>query len=219
MNVKNFTRTLIATGLMAGAVAANAATVNLVQNGSFEANIVSSGSWTPVNPLIGWQSDGAIEIRNNVQGSAHTGSNYIELAHNDNDSIWQSIATVAGQLYEFSFAYSPRIGFNSGDNNAISVSWDGQTLAGMPITGNGLGLTNNNWTVYSFLVTATSNSTLIRFDSLSAPNNSLGGNLDSISVSAVPLPGAALMFGSALLGAGALRRRKAKESAGGVAAA
>ena len=46
-----------------------------------------------------------------------------------------------------------------------------------------------------------------------ARNGAIGKNmatgLDAVSVSAVPLPGAALLFGSALLGAGALRKRKA----------
>ena len=218
MKTNKFFSAVLVAAAVTGSGMANAATLNLVQNGSFEDPGVGAGSWMALN-LPGWSSDEAIEVRNNVAGKAHTGSNYIELAHNNNDSIWQTIATKAGQLYEFSFAFSPREGANGGEDNKIKVSWNGTEINGSPLTGNGTGQVGNNWTVYSFLVSATSASTVIRFDSLSAPNNSLGGNLDSVSVSAVPLPGAALMFGSALLGAGALRRRKAKEAAGGIAAA
>ncbi|QEA12499.1 hypothetical protein [Comamonas flocculans] len=199
---------VVATMAFAGAAQAS----NIVVNGSFENPVVASGSFVYTDFLPGWKmtGDAMVEVRNNVAGQAYDQDNYVELDSTKNMSIWQDLATVIGQTYQISFMYSPRMN-QPASTNPIAVTWNGVALPGSPYTGTG-GSTGNEWVMYTFNVVADSVLSTLKF-SAGGTSDSFGGGLDAVSVSAVPLPGAALLFGSAMLGAGVLRRRKAANEA------
>lgn len=200
--------------VLAASGAAHAAP--LVVNGSFEDPGVSSGTWNVFSSLPGWSSNNGIEVRNDVVGEAQDGQNFVELDGNRNSDMWQTITTVAGQLYELSFYYAPRIGVPAG-SNGISVWWGNTLLTNPAITASGIGSTSNNWSLYTYTVLGTG-SDVLNFAAVGT-SDTLGGNIDNVAVSAVPLPGAALLFGSALFGAGALRRRNKQDQGSGSALA
>lgn len=200
MRIRTFARAAsLALALTAGA---GAQAASLVVNGSFEDPGVSNGSWSTFNNITGWSSTNGIEVRNNVAGTAYSGNNYVELDVRSNSSIMQSIATQAGQAYELTFAYSPRIG-QPASTNGISAFWNGNLLQNITAAGT----TVNNWVLYTFLVTGTGSDQLTF--SATGTSDSLGGNIDAVALSAVPLPGAALLFGSSILGFLGVKRRKA----------
>lgn len=187
---------------------------NIVINGSFEDPVVASGTYIWTDDLYGWTIDGdkKVEVRNNVVGAAYDGKNYVELDSDvGNMGIWQTLNTVIGQAYQITFAYSPRMN-QPASTNPIAVTWNGTALPGSPFTGTG-GPSGNNWVIYTFNVVADSIASTLKFTA-SGTSDTLGGGIDAVSVSAVPLPGAALLFGSALLGAGVLRKRKAANETG-----
>jgi hypothetical protein len=112
------------------------ATAASIINGSFEDNVLANGTWKIFNSTVndathsttlvnGWSSspgNQGIEIRNNVAGQAYHGNNFVELDTDANSLAYQNIATVAGQLYEVSFAYSTRPGVTGPvDTNNLSV--------------------------------------------------------------------------------------------------
>lgn len=169
------------------------ANANLVVNGSFENTAQPNGTWNVYNSIYGWStSSGAgIEIRNNVEGTASNGVNFVELDSHNNSAMQQSIATTAGSLYELLFNYSPRV-YQPASTNGITAFWNGTLLA--EITGNGSA--NNVWVTQHFFVTGTGNDVL-QF-AATGTNDSYGGNIDYIQLNAVPLPAAAWLFGSAI---------------------
>jgi hypothetical protein len=200
MRIRTFARVAgLALALTAGA---GAQAASLVVNGSFEAPGVNNGSWSIFNSITGWSSTNGIEVRNNVSGTAYSGNNYVELDANSNSTIMQTIATQAGQAYELTFAYSPRIG-QPAATNGISAFWNGNLLQNITAAGT----TVNNWVLYTFFVTGTGSDQLSF--SATGTSDSLGGNIDAVALSAVPLPGAALLFGSSILGFLGVKRRKA----------
>ena len=69
-------------------------------------------------------------------------------------------------------------------------------------------LTNNAWTTTGYLNVLTTTTALIRKVVFTANANAFETDNHAYSVSAVPLPAAAWLFGSALLGLGALRRKQ-----------
>lgn len=181
------------------------ASANLVQNGSFEANIQPSGTWGLYPSLTDWNlvSGPSIELRNNNVGQASDGVNFVELDSTANSAMAQTISsTTAGSVYQLLFDYSPRIG-QPASTNDIAVYWNGKLLA--DITGNG-GSTNL-WKTYSFLVTATGTDVL-KF-AAAGVSDSYGGSLDNVRLNAVPLPAALPLMLSGLGALGyAARRRK-----------
>ena len=189
------------------AASVNAAGVNLITNGSFEDPDVKAGSWEVYDAVSGWSTSGAgIEIRDNVAGTAYIGNQFAELdAHggtDTNSSIFQNVKTILGQSYLLSFAYSPRIN-KPEDTNGIEVFWNNKSLASVSAKGG----RTHNWTVYEYIVTGTG-SDVLQFSAIGA-DDTLGGSLDAVSVSAVPIPAALFLFAPALLGFLGLRRKRA----------
>ena len=168
---------LLATPMLAFAV-------NLVTNGSFEANAMPSGSWAIYPTLTGWTGTPNIELRDNVAGAAFDGVNYVELDTYSNSGMFQDIATVTGAHYNLSFAYSPRP--DTGNTNDIHVLWNGALIA--PLGGSNGGSTNH-WTVYNFDVSGgPSDRSRLSFYAAGV-SDSYGGSLDAVSLtSAVPEP-------------------------------
>jgi len=192
---------------------ANAATELLI-NGSFEdigGAILNPGQWTTFPSIPGWslESGPGIEVRNNVSGDTDFGNYFVELdAHPapGDTTIFQNVNTTAGQVYNLSFAYSPRVNLPD-TTNGINVFWNDIALTANPISGNGG--SQNIWTIFSFQVTGTGGLNKLSFASV-ADADTLGGNIDNVSLmAAVPEPSTyGMMFaGLALIGFTARRRK------------
>ena len=196
-------RTLSLAALLACGAIASAAPVptgNLIVNGGFESTVVANGSWVNVATMAGWIWLGGpgtgFEIRNNVAGAAQEGSNYIELDTNGNTLIGQTLdALSAGARYDLSFWYSPRES-QAASSNGIQVFWN-SVLVDVTLTG--LGGNGNDWTQHRYRVTAQAGSNLLSFASVGT-SDSLGGNLDNVSLNKVPEPGTLALTLGALAG-------------------
>ena len=182
---------------------------NLILNGSFEADAQAAGTWNIYPNLTGWTGGAnGIELRNNVDGSAYDGANFIELDTTANSSATQNIGTTSGTVYNLSFAYSPRTGVAS-TSNGIEVFWDDV------LQGTFTSFTNANtaWTLESLNVTGTGLDTL-EFAAVGT-SDSYGGSLDAVSLTtaslaaAIPEPStwAMMILGFCGLGFVAYRRQ------------
>ena len=185
--------------------ASGLANANLVQNGSFEADLQANGTWSVYPSLAGWTSVGGagIELRNNKVGTAFDGKNFVELDSLNNSAMQQTITTSSGSLYNLAFHYSPRIN-QPATTNGISVFWNNVLLGDFTATGGNANL----WSLKQFLVKGTG-SDVLKF-AATGRNDSLGGNIDNVSLTAspVPLPAAVPLMLSALGVLGFASRRK-----------
>ena len=159
---------------------------NLITNGGFETPILSSGSWSiyPDASLTSWtvNSGDGLEIQYNAAGAPHGGNQLAELDSNNSSVVSQTITTIPGEEYNFSFWYSPRPGIGSGDNTiGVSVQGVGDSgfLVSDTIGATAVGGSNTTWALYEYSFTATQTSTEIKFADLGT-SNSLGGYLDDV---------------------------------------
>lgn len=173
---------------------------NLLVNGGFESTVVADGNWVNVATTSGWTwlsgPGTGFEIRNNVAGSAQEGRNYVELDTTGNTLIGQYLDNLtSGARYDLSFWYAPRE-FQAASTNGLQVFWNGVQL-GDTLTG--LGGSENDWTQHQYLVTAQAGRNLLSFAS-TGTSDSLGGNLDNVSLNRVPEPGSLALTLAALGG-------------------
>lgn len=196
---------LLALALLAPAGAARA---DMIVNGGFEAPVIANPSFSTFQAIPGWTTafGPGIEVQNHVAGSPFAGNQFVELDSSANSGMYQDLATVAGQAYRLSFAYSPRPGV-AANSTGIDVLWGGSTVSSLAL--NGVGLSDTAWQVYTLDLTATSSLTRLQFNATGL-SDSLGGYIDNVSVNAVPEPSSLALCGLFGLGGLIVRARRRK---------
>lgn len=207
-------RALLLAALM-GSTAAQAAT-ELVTNGSFETSSVASGSFASVSSLAGWTIAGkksTVELRNDLAGTAESGSVFAELDSSKNTTISQVLSTVVGETYTLSFWYASRPGVVG---NSLGLQWLAGSETGTVDTHTGLSAkqvinatADNIWVNFTTSFVANSTSTALSFTGL-GKSDGLGTSLDNISVTqtSVPEPTSISMLFAGLVAMGLMSRRK-----------
>jgi len=178
---------------------ANAA---MITNGSFETGDftgwVSTGTGNNVTPNEG-STDG-------IYAASFNGGEVV-----GNGVLSQSFTTVIGNTYLLDFDYgvfsAPNIAIPNTQNLRVELIGD-STLLSQILTDTGSN--PNVFTTYSFGFTADSISTTLSFTDLTTLSQSASTDfvIDNISVSPVPVPAAAWLFASGLLGLISIAKRK-----------
>jgi choice-of-anchor C domain-containing protein len=208
-------------GLLAGAallLAAPSAYAVSITNGSFETG-TAPGAFTEVGAggtnITGWTVDSGSVDYIGSYWAASDGSRSLDMSGSSAGQISQVITGLTdGQEYKvtFNLAGNPD---GAPATKDLKVSADGFTgLYSFDTTGHSTGTaTTMGWSTQTFFFTASGTSATLAFLSLTA--GSFGAALDNVTIAATPIPGAILLFGSALGGMGFLgfRRRKLEAAA------
>ena len=205
--------------VLAALLAASAGPVSaaeVIVNGGFEQPTVTGTccTTTPTDPLPGWTvTAGDVNVVIGTFGStngnlAFEGSQYLDIVgQQPNGALEQDFATIAGQTYTVSFAYSHNLfGGAPAASGLFSVDVLGGVLTHMGGTTNDLG-----WSTYLGQFVAQGSSATIAFSGAQSTDNA-GLFLDAVSVTgAVPEPAtwAMLILGLGMVG-GAMRRQTAR---------
>ena len=203
---------IIAASLLAF-VAVGASAADLVTNGGFEANDHGLG-WGSTQ-TVGFAPVSAYINCCGIDGSAYPGANGVAAAffgwgQQTGGTIFQDLATVAGNTYTVNFSYGAISG-NALQTMTVQTSSGESLLGSLNVSAYG---TNNQAglvSAYSFTFVANSSSTQLLFRDTSATSINTDSLVDNVSVTAaVPEPEtyAMLLAGLGLLGFMA-RRKKA----------
>lgn len=216
---------LLAGAALVSAGLAQAAPIELIKNGSFETPDIPTntalqfGAGSPQAAAFGWAIGGnGVELRDNRNfpvGYTHVaadGKQYVELAvegnvANGNSSIWQEVFLKQGQEYTLTFAYSPRAPFGTSENKATVSFVDEFIELVANASGQSQSSAINLWQYMTFTLIGTGKTERLTF-AAAGSNGSYGMFFDDVSLTATPLPGAALLFGTSLAGFLAARKRR-----------
>ena len=202
---------MVATLTVAGAASA---AVNLVQNGGFKDGLTPAGGNFQTVGL----SSGIIPAWDVLAGDVDWIKGYWESSDGDGysvdmdgttqGSIAQSITTVIGRKYNFTFDMSGNPDAGQGTDN-LAVFANGLLS---PVATYTVGAANNRsnmlWSQRAYAFIATSTTTQIGFQSLNTDSCCFGAAIDNVSVTAVPEPGTWALMIIGFGGAGVLLRRR-----------
>ncbi|MCP3670540.1 MAG: hypothetical protein GY814_08925 [Gammaproteobacteria bacterium] len=221
--IKSLALCAVASMVILGTTTANAAT-NLLTNGNFEdiditlssGYLGASNTWDFFNASdVGWNGSN-IEIWKSGYGGVNSfdGGQHAEINSHGTGapfSIYQTFNTVAGQSYQFDFAYRARsnsnewfqVGANAGTATTTSGSGD---IFSQLVDDHVTGL----WSTFTETFVATSDLTTIFFhtDYSGLPVNLIDGVSAATNTTAVPAPAAVRPFGPAFAGPLGCGRRK-----------
>jgi hypothetical protein len=235
--MKHSMKTFLVASALTGTMALSAQAAPIVSNGSFEFgsgigdrgqnfatlgdagqldwDIYQSGEvtdWSTDTNGIEIQTDRTLPANGGPDIDAQDGDNYVELDTTSNSSISQMV-TLTGGRYLLSFYFSPRVNSpvsstNSPTTNGISYGLDG--LFSLLADGPSIipDVPFGEWTLFTFEFVADAGTYELFFDATGRPN-SVGGLLDNVAITAVPVPAGGLLLLGGLAGLAALRRRKA----------
>jgi choice-of-anchor C domain-containing protein len=206
-------------GLIAGAAlllgAAQSAQAVTITNGSFESGLGSIGAFTALaagdnTSIIGWTVGGAGVDYIGTYWTASDGGRSLDLSATNAGSISQDLVGLSvGQEYTVTFDLSGNpAGAPTTKSLAVTV---GGAPGVFPFDTTGNSLSSMGWTTSTFVFIATATTQTLTF--LSLNGTSFGPALDNVSIAATPIPGALLLFGSALGGMGFLGYRRKKQAA------
>ena len=205
MPFKNLLKSVALVALLSGG-SAFAAPVELLVNGSFEANHQAATSVRTYANLTGWTGGQyGIELRNNNAGVAADGVNFVELDTTRNSSMSQAVLTTLGQHYTLSFQFQDRAGV-AASSQGLAVEWGGNAIGQV---NNSL---NGGWQTQTYSLIGNGSAMNLKFSAIGASDR-LGTSLDNVSlITAVPEPEtyAMLLAGMGLVGVAARRRKAAK---------
>jgi len=157
---------------------AAAATGNLIQNGSFETGWRGTG-WSPVRSLPGWTAADQFEVWGTGMTRPSEGSYLLKIDYSyAQDSITQTVNTVAGGTYQLEFDLKSR----GGGSESVEVFWRGSLLTTVA-TAN-----RDSWKTFSLSVTGSGGSDALTFREPANENNGLGALIDNVRLNAVSLP-------------------------------
>lgn len=163
--------------------------------------------------ITGWTHGDGAPVVDTVAGrwEAQDGSQYTEVESGYAGEFSQTLSTVAGQQYVFSFYVAANPTFGAGADDTLRVLWDGGEIDLIDLIDTTVG--DLAWNLRTYLVTATGSSTVIGFQDAVAGAVFSGAYIDNVSVvaaSAVPVPGSLALLGLGAPALGLGRRRRAR---------
>ena len=194
-------------------VPATASAANSIVNGGFEAPVVTGACCTtsPPDPLPGWVATPNVNVVlgtfSSTNGNlAFEGNQYLDLVgQGGTGSLSQSFATILGESYTVSFAYSHNL-FSGTPSASASFLVDG---LGGTLTHSTGSNANLDWQTYLGSFIATGSSATLNFTNLTGGTNE-GILLDAVAVTAAPEPAtwAMMMIGFGAIGFGMRSTRR-----------
>ena len=184
-------------------------------------NVGGGATWDVYRSIPGWTTEAGagIEVQTNRTLSsidAHSGSHYIELdshPRSTSNSTMKQMLSLAAGVYDLTFFYSPR----NSDVNTNGIAYSVVNHANSNILLGAVsgpsatqGTKVGSWTKVSgrFTVGVNDSPLLLKF-AATGTKDTLGGFIDSVSISAVPVPAGLPLLMSAMAGLAWMRRRKA----------
>jgi hypothetical protein len=215
MNIKSLFA-LSALVLASAATLATPLPTNLIQNGSFEDNEQTAGTWQILynNNLFGWTAGKyGIELRDGVFGKAQDGKNFVELDTTKNSSMKQTVTISEAGSYQLSFWYNSRPDNGNLPKGTNSLSWsfaekDGEVMENYKTDD------SSKWELFTKTFTFSAPTTVTLKFKAEGNSDSMGGSLDNVSLSKIttPVPEpesyAMMIAGLGLMGAIARRRKQ-----------